>query len=47
MKKVDNGQKLTDEEELYYLTKILSFSEEEAQRIIAISNNTDPFTLID
>lgn len=45
--KVKDGKDLTREEELYYLTQVQRFSQEEAERIIAIGENTNPNLIID
>ena len=45
--KVKAGKDLTKDEELYYLAKILNFTDEEAEQIIAIAENKDPNLIID
>lgn len=45
--KIKAGKKLTDEEEMYYLTKGLGHTQEEAELIIAQGKNEDPNLLID
>lgn len=45
--KVKAGKYLTREEELFYLTQVQKFSEEEAERIMAIGENTDKNLIID
>lgn len=47
IKKINAGKDLTREEELYYLTKVQRFSQEEAERVIAIGENTNPNLIID
>lgn len=45
--KVKAGEDLTREEELFYLTQVQRFSEEEAKRMIAIGENKDEHLIID
>lgn len=47
IKKLQDGKEITKGEELFYLTSILDFSEAEAERIIAIANNTNKNIIID
>lgn len=45
--KVKAGEDLTREEELFYLTRVQKFSEEDAELIMAIGENTDKNLIID
>jgi hypothetical protein len=45
--KIKAGEDLTREEELFYLTQVQKFSEEDAERILAIGENTDKNLIID
>jgi hypothetical protein len=45
--KVKAGKELTREEELFYLTQVQTFTDEEADNIIAIAENKDKNLIID
>jgi hypothetical protein len=45
--KVKAGEDLTVEEELVYLTQVMKMDEDEANRLITITENKDRNTLID
>lgn len=45
--KLESNEQLTDEEEFFYLTVMIGKTEDEANNIIAIAENTDTNTLID
>lgn len=45
--KIDKGQTMTYEEDIYYFTVMLNFTREEAEGIITRNNNKDKNTIID
>lgn len=45
--KIDQEKSLTREEEMFYLTSIINLSEDDANRITAISENKDKNLIID
>lgn len=47
LKKLENKEPLTREEDLFYLIEILGHTKEEAERILEINDNKDPNLLID
>lgn len=46
-RKLTNNEPLTESEEYFYMTEMLSLSPEETETIIAIAENQDINTLID
>jgi hypothetical protein len=47
LQKVNDNLPLTPEEELFYLSEIIGYSRQEAERIIEIADNANPNILID
>lgn len=47
IEKIEAGKKLTRQEELYYLTRVLRFTHREAERILTITSNKNPNLIID
>ena len=47
LQKLSQGVELTREEEIYYLTEIVGYSKEKAERIMAIAANKNQNVIID
>jgi hypothetical protein len=47
LEKIHRDETLTEEEEMFYLTKVLKLDQDEANTVIAIAKNEDPAVIID
>ena len=47
LRKIENGETLTDNEECYYMEHVLNYSKDMIDTIFAIDANKDPNVIID